>query len=304
MISAAQKKELRRRLSGFLHEEVPLAPKTAYRAGGSAAFFVQPQSLTELSLALSTLAELELQFVVLGEGWNTLVADAGIRNQVVVSLGAGLDAVEVLGRDQWVVMLRVEAGVHLSRLLRLSAAEGFGGLEKMAGIPGSVGGAIAMNAGAYGTTVYDCLAGLELMAKGELQWLRSSRLKPLYRDGGLSPEQVVVAAYFLLECQAPEVVRETIAEIMKLRGRRLPPGAHAGSVFRNPVGDYAGRLLEESGCKGMRRGKAFVSAEHANVIVADDGVRATDIIDLIEEVRRRVQDRCGIRLETEIKIYS
>ena len=304
MITEEQKKELRRHLAGFLTEEVPLSLKTAFKVGGAAAFYLQPESLEELELALRVLAELELEFLILGAGCNVLVVDEGVRNRVVISLDKGFGRLEIVGTDSWSVMLRAESGVRISELVRLSADNGCSGFERLAGIPGTVGGALAMNAGAYGGTIYDSLAALQIMEKGDLEWWRATALKPVYRDGGLRSEQVVVAAYFLLERRSPSEIMSAIAEIKSLRQRRLPSGAHAGSVFKNPDGAFAGRLLDEAGCKGMRCGGASVSKEHANVIVADKGSRAEEILALMESMQTRVRDRDGINLESEIRIFS
>ncbi len=304
MISQEQKKELRRRVPGFLTEEEPLALKTAYKIGGAAALYLQPESVEDLKLALQTLAELELSFMVLGGGRNILITDVGVQSQVVISLEKGFGNLEIIGADSWSVMLRVESGVRFSQLIKLSSSEGYGGFEKLAGIPGTVGGALVMNAGAYGSTIYDCLAALQIMEKGRLIWRQGSQIKPEYRDGGLLSGQVVVAAYFLLEKKDPGEIKGLIAEIKGLREKRLPGGAHAGSVFKNPAGDYAGRLLEESGCKGLRSGGAYVSEEHANVIVAENDAQAADIIALMDKMRLRVRDRYAIELESEIKIFS
>ncbi len=304
MISKEQQKELRRRLAGFLTEEKPLAAKTAFKVGGCAAFYLQPKSLPDLELVLRTLAELELKFLVLGAGCNILVADEGVLDRVVISLDQGFAEIEIMGSDSWSVMLRAESGVRLSRLIRLSADEGYSGFEKLASIPGTVGGALAMNAGAYGGTIYDSLAALQIMEKGSLSWRSAARLHPAYRDGGLSVEQVVVAAYFLLERKSSSEITATIKEIKELRQQRLPRGDHAGSVFKNPVGDFAGRLLDEAGCKGMRCGGASVSKEHANVIVADKGTQADDVLTLMENMRTLIRDRHGINLESEIRVFS
>ena len=134
MITKEQKNELRQRLAEFLLEEEPLAMKTAFKVGGSAAFYLQPESLAELGLALKTLAELELKFLLLGAGCNILVAAKGVRDRVVISLGQGFGHFEIMGSDSWSVMLRAESGVRLSRLIRLSAVEGYSGLEKLAAI--------------------------------------------------------------------------------------------------------------------------------------------------------------------------
>ncbi len=304
LITEEQKKELRRRLAGFLTEEEPLALKTAFKVGGSAAFYLQPESLAELELASRILAELEVDFLILGAGCNVLVADAGVQGRAMISLNKGFGRLEVVGSDTWSVMLRAESGVRLSHLIKRSEVGGYGGLENLAGIPGTVGGALAMNAGAHGGTIYDCLAALQIMEKGKLCWRGVSRLKPVYRDGGFSAEQIVVAAYFLLELRDPSEISAAIAKINDLRRQRLPSGAHAGSVFKNPAGDFAGRLLEESGCKGMRYGGAYVSEEHANVIVADKGSRADEVLALMESMQARVRDCHGISLKPEIKIFS
>lgn len=304
MISNEQKNELRRRLTGFLLEEEPLASKTAFKVGGSAAYYLQPKSLADLELALKTLAEFELKFLVLGAGCNVLVAAAGVLDRVVISLDQGFAGFEIIGSDSWSVMLRAESGVRLSRLVQWSAEEGYSGFEKLASIPGTVGGALAMNAGAYGGTIYDSLAALQIMEKGSLGWWSATRMNPTCRDGGLSVDQVVVAAYFLLERKSSLEITTEINEIKALRQQRLPLGDHAGSVFKNPVGDFAGRLLDDVGCKGMRCGGAYVSKEHANVIVADKGTQSEDILQLMENMRTLVRDRHGVNLEAEIRIFS
>ena len=304
LITEEQEKELRRCLAGFLVEEEPLSPKTAFKVGGAAAFYLQPESLADLELALGTLAKMELGFLVLGGGCNVLVADEGVRDQVVIGFGKGFEHLEIVDVDSWSVMLRAECGVRLSHLIRLSAVEGYGGLENLAGIPGTVGGALAMNAGAHGSTIYDYLAALQIMKKGGLGWRGAARLKPTYRDGGLSAEEVVVAAYFLLERKNPREITMAIDEVKRLRQQRLPPGAHAGSVFKNPDQDFAGRLLDEAGCKGLRCGGAYVSREHVNIIVADKGSRADEVLALMEIMQVRVRDRHGVSLKPEIRMWG
>ena len=304
MLTELQKKELRRKLAGFLIEGQPLASKTAFKVGGAAAFYLEPESHEDLALTLQTLADLDLQFIVLGGGRNSLVVDAGIEDRAVINLAKNFKEVNLIGSDNWSVMLRAECGVPLSQLIKISAVDGYSGLEKLAGIPGTVGGAVAMNAGAYGVTIFDYLAALLIMEEGELTWHSAAQLKPAYRDGGLEPVQIVVAAYFLLEKKEPEEIQKSIDKVNISRKQRLPQGAHAGSVFKNPTDDYAGRLLDKSGCKGMRCGGASVSELNANVVVADPGSRASDVITLIDDMHLKVSQHYGINLETEIKIFS
>jgi UDP-N-acetylmuramate dehydrogenase len=294
---------LRRELGEMVRENVSLAELTAYRTGGAAACFLQPGSLEQLKQALLLLDRLEIDFVILGGGSNLLVAEEGVRERVVISLAEGFSGLELVARDDWSATVRVESGVRLSRLVRYCAEQGYAGCERLAGIPGTVGGAVAMNAGAYGQSLSDNLAALQLMIAGHLLWRSRGGLKPAYRDGGLAAQEVVVAAYFLFERRDPAALQESVAETLSLR-RRLPAGRHAGSVFKNPPGDYAGRLLEEAGCKELRCGKAHVSGEHANVIVAEPGACSSEIMELVEKMRRRVEARSGVRLETEIRIFS
>ena len=294
---------LRRCLGEMVREEEPLAPYTAYRTGGPAACFLEPRDLEELKRGLLLLERLELDYVVMGGGSNLLVAEEGVRERVVVSLKKGFTGLMLVARDAWSATVRVESGVKLARLVSFCAEQGFAGCERLAGIPGTVGGALAMNAGAYGQTISDCLAALQVMVAGHLVWRPRGRLQPAYRDGGLGAREVVVAAYLLFERRSPLELQETVAEITTLR-RRLPSGRHAGSVFKNPPGDHAGRLLEAAGCKEMRQGKAYVSRAHANVIVAEPGARSAEVMTLIERMRRRVKEQSGVLLETEVRIFS
>ncbi len=296
--------DLGRRLGDIVRREEPLAPRTAYRTGGDAACFLEPRSLEELQQALLQLDRLDLDLVVLGGGTNFLAADEGVRKSVVISLEEGFAGLETIAKDRWSATVRVESGVKLSRLVGYCAEQGFAGCERLAGIPGTVGGALAMNAGAYGQTVSDCLAALQVVVAGHLVWCSRRRLRPTYRDGGLDPRQVVVAAYFLFERRSSKELQETVAEIAALRRRRLPAGRHCGSVFKNPPGDYAGRLLEAAGCKQMNCGKARVSGAHANVIVAEPGACAGEIMELIERMRQRVKEHSGVALERELRIFS
>ncbi len=293
--------ELRRELGGFLKENEPLASRTAWGCGGPAALFLEPADLAELGRAQRRLCALGIDYLVIGGGRNLLVADAGIRKKAVFSLLAGFQGLELVGGDERAGLVRVESGVALARLVRFCGERGLAGCERLAGIPGSVGGAVAMNAGAYGQEIGDHLAALEVMVAGRCDWRPRTALRLGYRTGGLDPAEIVVAAWFLWPRGEPEALLAAAAEVRAERVRKLPAGRHAGSVFKNPPGDYAGRLLAEAGCRGLRRGRAQVAAEHANVIIVDPGVRAAEILALMEEMRRRVRERFGVELETEIK---
>lgn len=304
MLSVKQRKALRQSLKGLILEDEPLAPRTTFKTGGRAAVFLQPETLTDLRRAVKTLAEMELEFLLLGGGSNLLVADAGIQDKVVISLSRGFKAYTIVGSDRDTVMVRVEGGVLLADFIRLSTISGYGGLENLAGIPGTLGGALAMNAGAFGSTIFDKIAAVSLIHNCKLEWRSVTELDPGYRDGGFEAQDIVVAVYFMLPRKAPSEVAEKAAQIRRNRRRRLPSGAHAGSVFKNPDGDYAGRLLDEAGCKGLVCGGARVAAEHANVIVAEGKTTTEDITTLMGEMQQRVKAYCNVSLEPEIRIVS
>ena len=283
-------------------ENEPLAPKTAFKTGGAAAIFLQPGNLPELELALKTLARLELEFMVLGGGSNLLIADSGIQDRAVISLDRGFQDYKIVGSDNDSVMIQAGSAVRLATLIRLSMIGGYCGLESLAGIPGTLGGALAMNAGAYGATIYDFVSAVSVWCGTELVWLPRSELNPAYRNGGLADKDIVVTVWFHLPRIDSGKVAEKVFDIKRKRRQRLPPGRHAGSVFKNPDGDYAARLLDKAGCKGLSCGGAQVSAQHANVIVAGKDTNSKDIKDLIVKMRNRVKQHFGVVLELEVRI--
>ncbi len=301
--NAEQKSELKHALAGFLVENEPLAPKTAFKTGGSAAIYLQPKNLSELVLAVKTLTWLELKFLVMGGGSNLLVADAGINDKAVISLAWGFKGYEIVGSDSDSVMIRAGSGVRLAALIQLSLVGGYRGWENLAGIPGTLGEALAMNAGAHGATIYDYVSAVRVLRGTELIWLTRAELKPVYRNGGLAGQDIVVAAYFHLPRTTSCEVAVRVTEIKQQRRQRLPPGRHAGSVFKNPAGDFAARLLDKAGCKGLRSGGAQVSEQHANVIVVEKDATTRDITDLMAEMRDRVEQSFGIVLEPEIRMF-
>jgi UDP-N-acetylmuramate dehydrogenase len=304
LISAACRQELRRRFGAFLKENEPLAPRTAWRTGGSAAILLEPPESAALAEVQKSLGELGLDYVVIGGGRNLLVVDEGVRERVIISLLPGFQEMALLGGNQEAGLVRAESGVSLPRLIRFCVEQGLSGYERLVGIPGSVGGAVAMNAGAYGQSFSEHLVALEVMRDGEREWRPASLLRAGYRDGGLAPQEVVVAAWMLCPRREPTELAEEAARVREKRAAKMPLGNHAGSVFKNPPGDFAGRLLEAAGCKEMVCGRARVAREHANVIVVGPGVRAAEVMGLIQEMRKRVEERFGVCLETEIRVVS
>ncbi|HUZ43580.1 MAG TPA: UDP-N-acetylmuramate dehydrogenase [Acidimicrobiales bacterium] len=275
----------------------PLGALTTYRVGGPAALYMEAHSLEDLRLASAAVRAGSIPVLVLGKGSNLLVADAGFPG-LVVSLGEEFATLEIAGRT-----VRAGAGVTLPVLARRSAAAGLTGLEWCVGVPGSVGGGVRMNAGGHGSDMAHCLAGWEMVdLTGDPDGPRTpADLDYGYRHSSVLPHQVVVSASFELVPGERARSEATISEIVRWRREHQPGGQNAGSVFANPEGNSAGRLIEAAGLKGHRLGTAAVSEKHANFIQADPGGSADDVWTLMEEVRREVRRLTGVELRTEVR---
>ncbi|MDI3279983.1 MAG: UDP-N-acetylmuramate dehydrogenase [Bacillota bacterium] len=289
---------------GELRRGEPLWKHTSFRIGGPARLFLVAEGRDDLRL-FSRLGQERgaAGWFVLGAGTNVLISDAGVE-EPVLKLG---QAFRTLERRRSAV--RAGGALPLPRLARVASEWGLSGLEWAAGIPGSVGGAVAMNAGAFGGQMADVVksvAVLDLTSGREEEW-PAERLNFGYRTTALQgADKVVTAAYLELRpAQRREAVRERMEELLRRRREKQPLGLpSAGSVFRNPPGDAAGRLIEAAGCKGMRRGDAQVSPHHANFIVNLGQARASDVWALIQEVSRRVRERFGVELALELKLVG
>jgi UDP-N-acetylmuramate dehydrogenase len=275
----------------------PLAEHTSWGVGGPADLYVIPYTGAALASAWRGLQTSGVDYFLLGCGTNLLVSDAGVRG-VVVSLYPGLGGVEVVGQR-----LLAMAGATLGKLCHVAAEAGLSGLECLAGIPGTVGGALYMNAGANGTCVGDLVVAVTVLdERGKRVTLAREELEFGYRSSSFCERRwcVVEAAFGLVPSDA-RVVHQRIYEVLQRRCERQPLGARsAGSVFKRPPGDYAGRLLEAVGAKGLRVGGAQVSRKHANFILNTGAATAADIVALIRLARRRVYERFGIWLDTEV----
>ena len=287
---------LRRELPG-LEEAVPLAPLCAYGVGGPAEFLYRAAGTNALAHAVKTGRSLGLPVTVLGRATNVLVADAGLPGLTVLARN---EAYTVDGD-----VVTAEAGVELPALVTDLATQGLAGLEFAGNIPGSVGGAVVGNAGAYGRSVSDVLLGVHLLdgvtehvkAPGELEFgYRTSLFKQL-------PELTVLSATFRVEPGAANDLLAGIARDAELRRSKHPlEYASCGSYFKNPSRDLpAARLIEDAGLKGLAYGGARVSEKHANFLVALPGATAADIVALADEVRRRVREHSGHDLAEEVR---
>ena len=275
----------------------PLGALTTYRVGGPAALYLEAHSREDLGLASAAVRAGSIPVLVLGKGSNLLVADAGFPG-LVVTLGEEFGVIEIVGQT-----VQAGAAAALPVLARRTAAAGLTGLEWCVGVPGSVGGGVRMNAGGHGSDMAHWLAGWEVvdLAGGQDGPRTPDDLDYGYRHSSVLPHQVVVSASFELRPGQRAQSEAAISEIVRWRREHQPGGQNAGSVFANPEGDSAGRLIEAAGLKGHRRGSAAVSEKHANFIQADPGGSADDVWSLMQEVRLEVRRITGVELRTEVR---
>ncbi|MDP9402164.1 MAG: UDP-N-acetylmuramate dehydrogenase [Actinomycetota bacterium] len=289
-------------LGGRGRANVALGPLTTYRVGGPAAVFLQVRARSDLELARAAVTASGLPVLVIGKGSNLLVSDAGFPGLAVV-VGEGLATVDI---DTGAAQVRVGAGTALPALARRTAAAGLTGLEWAVGVPGSVGGAVRMNAGGHGSETSETLTRFCFvdLAGGEDGEFGPDRLQFRYRHSTVAASHVVVWAEHTLERGRAQECEARIAEIVRWRREHQPGGQNAGSVFTNPPGDSAGRLVEAAGLKGFRVGSAHVSTKHANFIQADDGGSADDVMGVVQEVARRVEQETGVVLTPELRLVG
>jgi UDP-N-acetylmuramate dehydrogenase len=287
-------------LGDLARRDVPLGPLTTYRVGGSAALFVEASADEDLGRVAAAAAGSGAPVLVVGRGSNLLVADAGFPG-IAVALGEPYAGITLDGTT-----VRAGGATALPVLARRTAAAGLRGLEWAVGVPGSVGGAVRMNAGGHGSDVAASLVEVRVvdLASGHDGVVAAADLHLGYRRSGLTPTSVVVEAAFALRPGDAEAAGAEVAEIVRWRREHQPGGQNAGSVFTNPEGDSAGRLVEVAGCRGLRLGTAQVSPKHANFIQADAGGSADDVAALVGEVRRRVRAATGVELRPELRLVG
>ena len=278
----------------------PLAPHTTLRVGGAADCYVQPRGEEDLAKVVRFCNESGIPLFLLGRGSNLLIRDGGIRG-VVVSL-----ADEAFGRiERMKERLWCGAGAKLRAVAQAAREGGLGGLEFFEGSPGTVGGALRMNAGAMGAWTYEVVESVRLMdRRGRITERRRESLDVGYRQCRELGEQIGLAAVLWGRLEPRERIEERRRGCNQRRWSSQPAGASAGCVFKNPAALPAGRLIDELGLKGCRVGAAVVSAVHANFIVNLGGATASDVLALIEVVRERARSERGVELETEVEIVG
>jgi len=291
--------EIERRVRGELVRDAPLAPRTAIRVGGPADLFVRPADPDALGALLRAVRELGVPLSVLGGGANTLAADAGVRG-VVLKLPQDFPGEVVEG-----TRMVLSAGAPTARLPARAHAHGLTGMEFIAGIPGTLGGATAMNAGTRLGELKDVLARVELATAEGAGWVPAAELGFAYRTCRLPAGAVVTRIELRLRPGDVAASQAAMRDDREQRRRTQPLDRPTfGSTFRNPPGDFAGRLIEAVGLKGHRVGNATWSDVHANFIVNLGGATAADVLALIRLARTRVREQFGIALETEVRFLG
>lgn len=300
---------------------VPLARYTAARIGGPAEIMLIAESAKDLAQICSRVWQMDIPLVVLGGGSNVLVSDSGVRGVVLLNRARQVDFQE---QDQ-LPILWAESGVNFGALARQAAIRGLAGLEWAAGIPGTVGGAVVGNAGAYGADMTSNLKVAKILQRDDVRmsgvgdsgiepdignFVQSWSLEKLeytYRSSLLKRNPgryIVLSACLHLEKSQQDIVQAKIDTLTAQRHRSQPPGASMGSMFKNPPGDYAGRLIDAAGMKGSRVGGAEISALHANFFVNRGDATAMDVYALIVKARQEVYLRFGIMLELEVELIG
>lgn len=285
----------------IVRENQPLAEFTTFRIGGPADLLIKPRNERELRDVLIACREAGVPLYVLGSGSNVLVRDGGFRGAVIV-ISAAMSAIRVGGNT-----LRVMAGARLSMAARAAAENRLAGLEFAYGIPGSVGGAVYMNAGAYGSEMKDVVSSVTVLDKnGVRKTLRKEQLRFGYRSSCLQgSDDVVVEAEFLLKRDNPAGIKERMADYTQRRREKQPLDLpSAGSAFKRPEGHFAAALIDEAGLKGLAVGGAQVSPKHAGFIVNTGAATAADVLELMETVRERVLAHSRVELESEIRVIG
>ncbi len=303
-MNLAALESLRTAFGDRLQENVPLSGYTAARIGGPADALVFVRSADELAQAAETLWKMELPFLLLGGGSNVLVSDKGVRGMVIVNR-ARLVKFDSQAEPPSV---HAESGVTPNDIAQRAARLGLAGFEWGAGVPGSLGGAVYGNAGAFDGDIAGNLVSVELIHRqhGRQVWT-VEKMEYGYRTSVLKrdhPPAFILSAQLALSHGDPQAIRAKMEQFSERRRNTQPPGASMGSMFKNPTGEKAGRLIEAAGLKGRRIGNAEISTQHANFFINYGQTRAEDMKALIELTRKTVAEKFGINLELEVELIG
>ncbi len=284
----------------------PMSKHTTFKVGGVAEYFVTPPSLQSLSNVIKKLSEEKIEYYLLGNGSNVIVRDGGYKG-IIIKIGEGFENIEINLDEDGNGMLRVGAGVLLSKAAKVAAENELTGMETLAGIPGSVGGAVVMNAGAYGGEIKDVLLSVNLMdCNGDIFELSADKLDLSYRHSIVEENKyIVLEAVFKLCKGKKEEIKEKMMQLSIARREKQPlEYPSAGSTFKRPEGYFAGKLIMDSGLSGFRVGDAMVSKKHCGFVVNVGEATASEVLAVIEGVKEKVKSEFDVELEAEVKIIG
>lgn len=290
--------EIRKVFRGHIAVAEPLSKYTSFRIGGPADFYLEPVDKFDLIEVVRFFKRFDYRFMVIGKGSNLLISDNGFRG-AAINLEEGLGNVTIEGG-----IVVSDAGVRLSRFVDFCIQHEKAGVEMLAGIPGTMGGAVIMNAGAYGGEISDHLVEVEIYRDDAIQKVRRENAGFAYRRSGFARDVVLSASFDLPEGNLAELLRRR-RELLLKRNQSQPLNLpNSGSIFKNPQGTFAAKLVEEAGLKGKRIGGAQISDRHGNFIVNHGNATAKDVLKLVILARKEVFDRTGIKLELEVKLIG
>mgnify|MGYP001566320348 FL=1 len=285
-------------VQGIVARNEPLAKHTSFRIGGSADVFIEPKDYTDAVELILFLKKNDISFTMLGNGSNVLVSDNGIRN-VVINMESGLHNIIFDGK-----YVTSESGVLLNRFVDFCIQREFAGVEMLAGIPGTIGGAIVMNAGAHNGEISDFLIDVEIMRGSEITIVSKKEAEFQYRNSALQND-VVLSARFEFPKGNKDTLITTRKEMLQKRNSTQPLDyPNSGSVFKNPKPLFAARLIEEAGLKGTRIGDAEISQKHANFIINHGNAKASDVLSLMKLGKKIVKQKFNISLHPEVKLIG
>jgi len=283
---------------GFIAINESMSKYTSMRVGGPADYYVEPADKQDLVEIVKYFQKNNYPYLMLGRGSNVIISDDGIRC-AAINLESSLSDVRMEGD-----LVVAEAGAHWSKFVDFCIQQGLAGVEMLAGIPGSVGGAVVMNAGAHGGETADHVVEIEVFRDGRIQKVKKQEADFSYRHSGFAKDVVLSAAFQLPQGDKGELIRRRRESILKRNTTQPLTLPNSGSMFKNPPGTYAAKLIEQAGLKGKRVGNAQISEKHANFIVNLGEAKAADVVTLVDLVRRTVHQNTGVPLELEVKLVG
>ncbi|PWW27467.1 UDP-N-acetylmuramate dehydrogenase [Cytobacillus oceanisediminis] len=287
---------------GTIKKNEPMANHTTMKIGGPADLFIEPSSIENLAKTMDLIRQHNIKWTAIGRGSNLLVSDGGIEG-AVIKLGRGMDEMELNGSE-----LKAGGGYSLVALSTIISKKGLSGLEFASGIPGSIGGAVYMNAGAHGSDISQILTQAHILFEdGKMEWLSNEEMEFSYRTSILQKKRpgIVAEAVFQLKEGDRELISSAMQKNKDYRKETQPWNYPcAGSIFRNPLPDYAGQLIEKAGLKGHSIGGAKISDMHGNFIVNAGDAKAEDVLALIQHAKDTIFDLYGVKMETEVEIIG